>query len=263
MVTICITNLYDIPVTVVHRNGSLWRGMFVFGANFKGYIGEMLTKSFCYFTTAFDSVSLSRHIMWLHCIFSKNDMVREKIISCLVQLCWKRFHNAVLPQWHHTTLLTPISLPEFITKGSESVSSHISAVQSFVILRAWRMHLRTYKGWHDGMATNTWMPCELLGCTGVHGTCHATNKAHQNTFLPSVYEEFYANVYFNYDDSQNAREKVCSYSSGSIDVKEYVNDITFRFCLKYSRLWASYQIRKIAGCACAGNAGDVFPATTG
>ena len=25
--------------------------------------------------------------------------------------------------------------------------------------------------------------------------------------------------------------------------------------------WASYQIRKIAGCACAGNAGNVFPAT--
>ena len=26
-------------------------------------------------------------------------------------------------------------------------------------------------------------------------------------------------------------------------------------------LWASYHIRKIAGCACAGNAGNVFPAT--
>ena len=25
--------------------------------------------------------------------------------------------------------------------------------------------------------------------------------------------------------------------------------------------WASYQIRKIAGCACAGNVGNVFPAT--
>ena len=25
--------------------------------------------------------------------------------------------------------------------------------------------------------------------------------------------------------------------------------------------WASYQIRKIAGCACAGNAGNDFPAT--
>ena len=24
--------------------------------------------------------------------------------------------------------------------------------------------------------------------------------------------------------------------------------------------WASYQVRKIAGCACAGNAGNVFPA---
>ena len=25
------------------------------------------------------------------------------------------------------------------------------------------------------------------------------------------------------------------------------------------RAWASYQIRKVAGCACAGNAGNVFP----
>ena len=25
------------------------------------------------------------------------------------------------------------------------------------------------------------------------------------------------------------------------------------------RVWASYQIRKIAGCACAGNAGNIFP----
>ena len=27
--------------------------------------------------------------------------------------------------------------------------------------------------------------------------------------------------------------------------------------------WAPYQIRKIAGCACPGNAGNVFPATVG
>ena len=29
---------------------------------------------------------------------------------------------------------------------------------------------------------------------------------------------------------------------------------------RYAKLWASYQIRKIAGCTCAGNAGNVFPA---
>ena len=39
----------------------------------------------------------------------------------------------------------------------------------------------------------------------------------------------------------------------------------FLFTLHYvsiespSNQWASYQIRKIAGCACAGNAGNVFP----
>ena len=31
----------------------------------------------------------------------------------------------------------------------------------------------------------------------------------------------------------------------------------------YQHPWASYQIRKIAGCVCAGNAGNVFPATVG
>ena len=30
-------------------------------------------------------------------------------------------------------------------------------------------------------------------------------------------------------------------------------------CQHSFRQWASYQIRKIAGCACAGNAGNVFP----
>ena len=30
-----------------------------------------------------------------------------------------------------------------------------------------------------------------------------------------------------------------------------------------STAWGSYQMRKIVGCACAGNAGNVFPATTG
>ena len=29
--------------------------------------------------------------------------------------------------------------------------------------------------------------------------------------------------------------------------------------LVISMLWASYQIRKVAGCACTGNAGNVFP----
>ena len=32
--------------------------------------------------------------------------------------------------------------------------------------------------------------------------------------------------------------------------------------LKGCSTWTSYQIRKIAGCACAGNAGNVFPAPT-
>ena len=38
------------------------------------------------------------------------------------------------------------------------------------------------------------------------------------------------------------------------------NDHKYKTSAKYSMVpWASYQIRKIAGCACAGNAGKVFP----
>ena len=32
---------------------------------------------------------------------------------------------------------------------------------------------------------------------------------------------------------------------------------------KWFRQWASYQMRKITGCSCAGNAGNLFPATVG
>ena len=33
------------------------------------------------------------------------------------------------------------------------------------------------------------------------------------------------------------------------------------YCDVITHAWASYQTRKIAGCACAGNAGNVYPAT--
>ena len=42
------------------------------------------------------------------------------------------------------------------------------------------------------------------------------------------------------------------------------NNATFRSMenlLLKSSLWASYQVRKIVGCACSGNVGNVFPAT--
>ena len=38
-------------------------------------------------------------------------------------------------------------------------------------------------------------------------------------------------------------------------------NIDFSLILQATLLWASYQILSIAGCASAGNAGDVFPAT--
>ena len=40
-------------------------------------------------------------------------------------------------------------------------------------------------------------------------------------------------------------------------LKMYVQHLSMKAILP----WASYQIRNIAGCTCAGNAGNVFPAT--
>ena len=37
------------------------------------------------------------------------------------------------------------------------------------------------------------------------------------------------------------------------------HDMYYRISTILPSPWASYQIRKIAGCACAGNAGNVFP----
>ena len=37
------------------------------------------------------------------------------------------------------------------------------------------------------------------------------------------------------------------------------NKIPWRYDIKELLAWASYRIRKIAGCACAGNAGNIFP----
>ena len=44
-------------------------------------------------------------------------------------------------------------------------------------------------------------------------------------------------------------------------VRHYISYVTFKPHSTYFGMyaWASYQIPKIAGCACAGNAGNVFP----
>ena len=42
-------------------------------------------------------------------------------------------------------------------------------------------------------------------------------------------------------------------------VECHYNAVEFITILPTAPQWASYQIRKIAGCACAGNAGNVFP----
>ena len=44
-----------------------------------------------------------------------------------------------------------------------------------------------------------------------------------------------------------------------ISIGEKSETISMAQCKRGIAPWASYQIRKIAGCACAGNAGNVFP----
>ena len=46
-----------------------------------------------------------------------------------------------------------------------------------------------------------------------------------------------------------------------LDPDFYHPDVSHKGRLTLRTPWASYQIRKIAGCACAGNAGNVLPAT--
>ena len=44
-----------------------------------------------------------------------------------------------------------------------------------------------------------------------------------------------------------------------LSVLHSLSKTSFNGALRCALAWASYQIRKIAGCACAGNAGNVFP----
>ena len=56
-------------------------------------------------------------------------------------------------------------------------------------------------------------------------------------------------VYFTRVARAHKRKVVIAYPGGPCDLPGYRTVFP----------WASYQIRKIAGCACAGNAGNVFP----
>ena len=51
--------------------------------------------------------------------------------------------------------------------------------------------------------------------------------------------------------------------SSCLWVQWYAYCMGHTLCKVFLIPWASYQIRKIADCACAGNAGNVFPSTAG
>ena len=48
---------------------------------------------------------------------------------------------------------------------------------------------------------------------------------------------------------------------GTFRPQQQICNIDLKLTIAAAAPWASYQIRKIAGCACAGNAGNVFPTT--
>ena len=67
-------------------------------------------------------------------------------------------------------------------------------------------------------------------------------------------------TYFNYPKNSNIAN--CLHLNTNLhcfSVTNYVYCFVRSFTLVLTATWASYQIHKIAGCACAGNAGKVFP----
>ena len=48
------------------------------------------------------------------------------------------------------------------------------------------------------------------------------------------------------------------FTTGIRHLKQLIH-FSYLLCCQCTEAWASYQIRKIVGCACAGNAGNVFP----
>ena len=72
--------------------------------------------------------------------------------------------------------------------------------------------------------------------------------------LYACYQERYFMVYALFINHLSE----CLTEPGQLDCNALITLVQFPV---FIFAWASYQIRKIVGCACAGNAGNVFPAT--
>ena len=82
--------------------------------------------------------------------------------------------------------------------------------------------------------------------------------------MPYIHSQIYI-----YNNVQTKRMTILTHKfCGNQDIISYMQFLKGRLTVQTSDkvkslypTWASCQIHKIAGCACAGNAGDVFPAT--
>ena len=74
--------------------------------------------------------------------------------------------------------------------------------------------------------------------TYIHKHTYFTTMCHKSVYYPSLYEN-----------------QVCYFMR--------MPSRLYAWVLQATGQWTSYQVRKIAGCACAGNAKNVFPATAG
>ena len=86
--------------------------------------------------------------------------------------------------------------------------------------------------------------------------CVALSFAHNGTCISAIYIDTYIPYLYLL---MFIFEMVFS-SDKSLFVLPYSTHLIVSPCNRYTIIpWASYQIRKIAGCACAGNVGNVFP----
>ena len=105
-------------------------------------------------------------------------------------------------------------------------------------------------------------PLYLLASMGSMGTRHWLVSTIQSVTCYAMCSSCYIHV--NSEGIYNIQEicKVCVLLSFVVVRYQLISLISVTYTsLALGQSWASYQIRKIAGCACTGNAGNVFLAT--
>ena len=111
------------------------------------------------------------------------------------------------------------------------------------------------KGWRR-MKRACVCVCVCVGGGGVFSAGKVSSYGH--LFFLRV--DCIANNILTLDSNPLLLKSECS-QNGVIQCNDFPFMSWLLVLLDHQQPWASFQIRKIAGCACAGNAGNVFPAT--